>query len=339
MITTSGELLAPHTTFNVGGYADTFVSVTTEDELIAVVTETKAADRPLLVLGGGSNVLISDAGFKGVVVKMMIEGTNYTIEGNEVYVTVGAGVTFDEFVRDTVSRGYWGLENLAAIPGTVGATPIQNVGAYGVEVADVIERVRVYDTHANQFSDLRAPQCLFGYRDSIFKHEAGRQYIVTAVTFRLSVRETPQVTYKDLAQLFAENVPSSSQVIYDAVTEIRSHKFPDWHTIGTAGSFFKNPVIATAEAESLRAQFPELPLFNTVDGQVKVSLGYVLDKICGLRGYTEGRVALYKNQALVLVAEHGATASEIMEFAKKITAIVYEKTNLKIENEVTYITQ
>jgi UDP-N-acetylmuramate dehydrogenase len=236
-----------------------------------------------------------------------------------------------------VSHGYWGLENLAAIPGTVGATPIQNVGAYGVEVKDVIETVRVYDVLNQAFRNLSVAECQFGYRDSVFKHAQGLDLIVVAVTFRVSRVPKPCISYTDVALAFGDRTPVVPQEIYDAVTLIRSKKFPDWHVIGTAGSFFKNPIITTAEARALHERCTDIPLYDTDDGYVKVSLGYVLDKICGLRGYTRGGVSLYKNQALVVVATHGTSATEVMEFVDHIKSIVYEKTQLRIVCEVQYI--
>jgi len=329
--------LALYTTFKAGGVARYFIPVTTPDELRAAVDFATTKQLPLFVLGGGSNVLVSDAGYDGVVVYMQVRGVSYTdVSETQVEVTAAAGEVFDDLIAETTKRGIWGLENLSAIPGTVGATPVQNVGAYGVEVADSIVSVTVMNRLTGGIEVLTNAECHFGYRDSCFKHERGATYIITAVTFLLSRVPQPQLSYADLALLEAHE-ELTPDIIRAAVTDIRAAKFPDWTVVGTAGSFFKNPIIINEEADRLHARYPELPLYPTADGQVKVSLGIILDKICGLRGYTKGTVGLYEKQALVLVAAVGTTTKEILAFADEIRERVYEKTQLVIEHEVNLL--
>lgn len=329
--------LAPYTTFKIGGPAEYFAVVKSEEELPTLASEARERHQCILVLGGGSNVLIDDAGVKGLVVKNEIKGVSSVISDDQVFVTAGAGEVWDDFVAITVKEGWWGLENLSAIPGSVGATPIQNVGAYGVEVASLIKSVRVFDIERGQFREFTNQECAFGYRDSFFKTEAGRKMIVTSVTYSLSTVPNPKLHYKDLAVFFSDIELSniSQSAIRDAVIKIRAGKFPDWKQIGTAGSFFKNPIINEDHYATLAAEYPGLPGYPEKEGKIKVSLGWILDNICGLRGYKEGNVGLYEKQALVLVNFGNASASEIKNFVVKIRDEVFKKTQIEIEMEVS----
>jgi len=327
--------LAPRTTLGVGGGARLFVEVKNANDLQNAVAYAKLHKEPWVVLGGGSNILVPDAGYDGLVIKMAIEGI--TIEerkDDSVIVKAGAGANLDEFIEYAVNQGWWGLENLSSIPGTIGATPVQNVGAYGVEVADCLVSVDVYDSAQDTFNTLSNTECNFGYRTSIFKTVPSR-YIITAVTLKLSLNEKPQCTYADLAKYFDNEKTPTVLSIRHAVQDIRSKKFPNWTEVGTAGSFFKNPIVPESVAQALVEKYPDLPHYNEADEMVKLSLAYILDKVCGLRGYKKGNVGLYEKQALVLVVEKGACASEVIEFANEVTQKVFLKTELQIEQEVT----
>lgn len=329
--------LAPFTTMGVGGPARYFSVAKDEEELLSLVNEAETKSWSVIILGGGSNVLFRDEGVNGLVIKNEIKGiTNLGTEDESVIVKVGAGEKWDSFVGHTVTEGWWGLENLSAIPGSVGATPIQNVGAYGVEVADVISSVRVYSLSKREFLELSNSDCRFGYRDSIFKTPAGQDFIVTGVTFKLSIAPNPKLHYKDLAARFKDTNPSQAD-IREAVIEIRANKFPDWREIGTAGSFFKNPIIPRDHFEKLHAEYPELSGFPEENDQVKVSLGWILDKVCELKGFREGNVGTYEKQSLVLVNYKEVTTDEILTFAEKIKARVKEKTGIDIEREPVLI--
>jgi UDP-N-acetylmuramate dehydrogenase len=322
--------LAALTTFQTGGFAERFVVVTTEAELSEAVAYARASALPITVLGGGSNVLAPDGELAGLVIKMGIKGVVMHEEGDVVYVTAGAGEEFDAIVAEAVARGYWGLENLSHIPGSIGATPVQNVGAYGVEVGNFISLVRVFDRTTESFTTLSGTDCAFGYRDSRFKHAEGQRYIITAVTFVLSRTPLPQVTYKDLAERFREATPTLA-LIREAIIEIRSKKFPDWHTEGTAGSFFKNPIIEKSHYDALVQTYPELPGYAADSGTVKVPLGWILDRVLELRGQGSATVGCYEGQALVLYNRGGATTADVLEFAKIIAARVHEATGITIE--------
>ena len=327
--------LAPYTTLQIGGPATFFARVTTVAELEAVYRYARAEQLPVTILGGGSNVLIADEGIAGVVVQIALTGRTVQSESDDaVVVTYAAGESFDAVVADTVAEGWWGLENLSHIPGTVGATPIQNVGAYGVEVSDHVQSVTVFDLVEQTVSELSAAECGFGYRTSCFKQAAGKRYVVTAVTFVLSKQPRPQLTYKDLQPL-AEQSEVSQADIRQAVIAVRAQKFPDWHRVGTAGSFFKNPTITAEQYQTLSSTYPDMPVYPTGDGAYKVALGWILDVVCGYKGYRVGTVGTYERQALVLINYGGATAAEVFAFASEIETTVYNKTNIAITWEVT----
>ena len=330
--------LADRTTLKVGGFARYFFEAESEEEIKEAVKYAASKKLPIFVLGGGSNVLVSDDGFSGVVIQIMTRGVSYEEKsGARVFARAASGVSWDTFVADTVSRGLWGLENLSGIPGTVGAAPIQNIGAYGAEAKDTIESVRALDMRTGKERIFGNAECRFGYRDSFFKSLEGKNFIVLEVTFKLSKEPKPSISYKDLAAFFAtQKTPPSPKNIREAVLQIRSKKFPDLSKVGTAGSFFKNPIISQEHFEKLKLKYPDVPSFAAKEG-VKIPLAYILDKICGLKGFKKGNVRLFENQPLVLVNTISATAKEIREFSSAIKKAVKEKTDIYIEEEVVFI--
>jgi UDP-N-acetylmuramate dehydrogenase len=326
--------LKQYATFKVGGAAEFFTSVESESELLEAVAFAKDNGLEIKVLGGGSNILVDDHGVKGLVIHLKILGRSSEIKDDTVLLTSGAGEVLDDLVAYTVDQGWWGIENLSHIPGNVGATPIQNVGAYGVEAKDVITSVRVLNTQSQEFETLSNQECAFGYRDSVFKSPEGKKYIVTAVTYALSLIANPQISYRDLQLAFEDTIPTQ-RAIREEVVKIRAGKFPDWNSIGTAGSFFKNPVITQAEYDKLQVQHPEVPAFKTENGMVKISLGWILDRALNLRGYKIDLVSTYKNQALVVIAEEGATAEDIKNFAQEIVQKIKKEIGIDVEWEVS----
>jgi len=332
--------LADHTTLHVGGVADYFVEVTTKAELKSALQYANAKALPSFVLGGGSNVLFPDEGFRGLVIKNAVRGLVVSKQDGEITVEVGAGENWDEFVSQMCEQGYWGLENLSAIPGTVGATPIQNVGAYGVEVSGLIAHVRAMHKTTLEEKVFTNAECQFAYRDSYFKSPAGKDWVVLTVTFALSTKAIstkarPSLHYADLHSLQGQAVLTPNKV-RDAVITIRSQKFPDWSEVGTAGSFFKNPIISNEQYQELQKYHPDIPAHQTSDGGQKLALGWILDKVCGLKGYCVNDVCLYQKQALVLVNK-GKSAEAISLFAQQVADTVFEKTKIKIEMEVLQI--
>lgn len=329
-------ILAPYTTLGVGGPAEFFAVARSEEEMSALASEARERGLRFTIIGGGSNILVSDDGIKGLVVVNDIKAVSSTIVGDEVFIEAGAGEEWDSVVDLAVRSGWWGLENLSAIPGKVGATPVQNVGAYGVEVGELIEQVRALNLLSGEVNRMSKSDCGFGYRDSIFKTATGRNLVILSVTYRLSLLPKPKLHYQDLSRRFGDLDEGQVDVaaIRQAVIEIREGKFPNWKQIGTAGSFFKNPVIDKEQYETLAAKYPGLPGYAEGDTKVKVSLGWILDNICGLRGQREGNVGLYDKQALVLVNFGGATALEIKNFSDKVCDEVFKKTGIEIEMEV-----
>lgn len=329
--------LATYTTLHIGGVADYLVEVKSVEELRAALLFAQEQTKvPPLILGGGSNVLISDEGYRGLVIIINIGGRRYapTTE-NQIELTCGAGEILDDVVAETVAKELWGFENLSSIPGTVGATPVQNVGAYGVEISSIVTSVKTLNKKTFTEKIFSKEECKFEYRDSFFKTEEGKNFIVTEVTFLLQKNYSPVVSYGSLAHLEAENI--SPTVVREEVQKIRSGKFPDWNLVGTAGSFFKNPIIEKEHYMAIKKDYPELVAYELDNEKVKIALGWILDVVCNLRGYCEGNICLYDKQALVLVAEKNATAAEIKNFVTHIEKKVFEKTKIKIEREVLYI--
>lgn len=333
--------LAPYTTFKIGGPAKYFCIVTNEEEIVKAVQFAKDKSLPFFVLGGGSNILISDSGFNGLVIKIEIKGKEYTIgseAGEEEMVSVGAGEEWDSFVGDTVERGLHGLENLSSIPGTVGAAPVQNIGAYGVDVSYSIKSIRVLEVSSLQFVELSKEDCQFDYRDSIFKKNKGK-YIITKVDFILSKVSSLNMDYNDIKEYFVKNGVANPTLkqLRQAIVDIRRDKLPDWHEWGTAGSYFKNPTISAEKFAELKNKFTDLKGYPESDGKVKVSLGWIIENICKMKGLTIGNVGIYEKHALVFVAKPGATAAEIVSLAKRVIDSVQEKTGITIEAEVEWV--
>lgn len=330
--------LKRYTTLHIGGEAEYFVLVTTEAELQEAVRWAQKKGCMWRIIGGGSNILFGDGVIRGLTICNRISGMRIEERDPEVFITVGAGVLFDEVVSYACAQGWWGLENLSHIPGTVGATPIQNVGAYGVEIAQRLVSVRVYDSMQDSYRTLSTEECKLQYRHSLFKEEEGKHFCITQLTLAVSKEGAPHIAYRDLAHYFAQRTePTVSQEVREAVIAIRSKKFPDWHVYGTAGSFFKNPTISTEQFDVLCTRYPGLVGYPTTTGEVKVALGWILEHVCHIKGMREGAVGAYDAQALVLVNYGNATAQELITFAQKIISEVREKTHITIEYEVTYI--
>lgn len=337
-------LLKNHTTFKIGGRAQDFILVNTEVELVGVLDQAKKKNAPVLILGGGSNMLVSDSGFSGTVIKVALKGIRYEERDDVVQAIAEAGESWDYFVADTVARGLFGLENLSGIPGTVGASPIQNIGAYGAEVKDTIEWVEVLNKDTLQTRRLSNAECQFAYRNSFFKTPEGRLWVVLRVCFVLKKGGVLNLAYKDVAEYGVKNniEKFTLATLRQAILTIRKGKFPDLEKFGTAGSFFKNPIICKEHYEGLKKQWPSLPGFPLSTNvhklaTFKIPLAWILDNVCGLKGAREGNVGLFQNQPLVLTNFGGATAHEVSDFAQKITNTVFEKTGIHIEPEVEVI--
>lgn len=356
-------LLAPYTTFKIGGEADFFCLAKTVEDVHDAVVFAHEHDLNIVVLGGGSNVLVSDNGIKGMVIKIDIQDFDFEEYGEAGFGQwyVGAGYDWDAFVADTVDRGYGGVEPLSYIPGTVGGAVVQNIGAYGSELQNIDIEVRAINTATLEEKIFSKDEMEFGYRNSFFKTRLGQRWIVLGCVIKLQKTQVGLVNYKEVAdyiakrhELYVSTLPEHTILptpvptpldVREAVITIRKEKLPNWHTVGTAGSYFKNPVISREQYLELQLLYPELPCYGVIDSttgeqddtKVKIPLGYVLDKLCKLKGYRQKLVGLYEKQALVIVAEHGAKAYMIRELADYVRANVREKINTEIEAEVVYL--
>ena len=340
MIVQENVSLKAYTTLRIGGDARYFVEVTSVEELQEAARFSKDHNLAVFVLGGGSNILFPDEGWDGLVIKVAIKGRDVIEENETVTITVGAGEDWDAFVAYTVEQGWWGIENLSGIPGLVGATPIQNVGAYGVEVDQLIESVEVFNLDTGETSILDNASCQFSYRNSMFKTEAGRRLVVLRVTFVVSNERNAKLTYKDLQKHFADaDHEPTLQEIRDAVLLIRAGKFPNLEETGTAGSFFKNPIISNEQYEELQQHYPEIPSYSVGDERTKVPLAWILQHVCDLKGYTKNNVGLFEKQPLILVTGEAATAVEVKNFIFFVKEKVFRKTGIKVEEEVRVVSQ
>lgn len=282
------------------------------------------------VLGGGSNLIVPPL-YQGLVIHNRLLGIKITEVGQERIVTAMAGENWDEFVAYCTTQGAFGLENLSLIPGTVGASPIQNIGAYGVEVKDFIEEVLVYDLKTLQLVSLSNSECEFSYRNSLLKNNS--RYIVVSVSFKLSVQPDLNLSYGDVAQRISSLDCPSPYDLRHIIISIRQSKLPDPQELGNAGSFFHNPILPEKEAQKLLIRYPNLPLFPTPNPEyIKVSAGWLIDNL-GLKGLRHGNIGVYSKQALVLVNYGGAYQSELLKFADWIQSQIKDHYDLHLHIE------
>ena len=323
--------LESRNTFGLPAIAELAYEITTPDQLTGLMADILNQGSAWRVLGGGSNVVLPNT-LSGSTLLMNITGREI-IDSNDLFteVAVGAGENWHDLVVWTLEHNLPGLENLALIPGTVGAAPIQNIGAYGAEVADYLDSVEAFDCKGQTFVTLSKTNCHFAYRDSYFKKNPGR-YIVTKVVFKLPKAWAPRLTYADLARQFLNHPSPSAQEIFAAVCNIRQSKLPDPKVMGNAGSFFQNPIVDTAQYENLLAQHPSLVSYPDATGTRKLAAGWLVDQ-CGFKGYRSGPAGVYEKQALVLVNHGGATANDILELASTIQKKVKERFGVELQIE------
>ena len=289
------------------------------------------------VMSGGNNIL-----FTKDIEPLLIVPCDDRIEvveesATSVRVKVGAGVEWDDLVAWAVERELWGIENLSLIPGKVGAAPVQNIGAYGVEAKDAIRNVEMYFVEGGNFVTLAAEHCDCGYRESVFKHSLKGRVVMTAVEFQLSKVAAPRLGYGDVVREVEARGGATIANIREAICAIRRSKLPDTAVLGNAGSFFKNPIVEREVAERILAEYPEMPSYPAQEeGKVKLAAGWLIDK-AGMKGYKEGNVGVHERQALVLVNLGGATGGEVIAFAEKVVAKVREKFGIEISPEVNIL--
>ncbi|NVJ64903.1 MAG: UDP-N-acetylmuramate dehydrogenase [Gammaproteobacteria bacterium] len=320
--------------FGIEATCKNFIRFTSEAEIQTWLADHKQDADEFFVIGGGSNLLlIGHVPF--VLLQADIQGVEYQEADDEVFVTAGAGVNWHQLVMDTLDKGYFGLENLSLIPGNVGAAPIQNIGAYGVELKDLFVELTAIELATGDKVTFSHQECDFAYRYSIFKGSLKGQYIISSVTLRLCKTPSLKLDYgpirKELSHI--EESQITPKDVSDAVIKIRYSKLPNPNELGNAGSFFKNPIISAAAYDRLKQQFPELVAFSIEDGRYKVAAGWMIDQ-AGLKGYRLGDAGVHKDQALVLVNYGDASGQDILNLARFVAKTVYEKFSVTIEPEV-----
>jgi UDP-N-acetylmuramate dehydrogenase len=329
--------LKPYNTFGIdvkASYLGRFSSVGELQEALE-----QMSNQELLVLGGGSNVLFVRERFDGCVLLNEIKGFDVVEETNDcVIVRSGAGEIWHEFVLKCIEHGFCGIENLSLIPGSVGASPMQNIGAYGVEIKDVFEKLEAYHIESGEVKTFSKEECEFGYRESVFKRKLKGQYIITSVCFRLAKNSAVNTSYGVIAaELEKEGIVNPTMKdVSNAVISIRKSKLPDPKEIGNAGSFFKNPVVDISLLEKILTQYPTAPNYPATEGSVKLAAGWLIEQT-GWKGKTLGHYGVHTLQALVLVNYQGATGQEIYDLSTSIIADVREKFGVELEREVNII--
>lgn len=330
--------LKPYNTFGLEATASYFVEVSTVDELKNVLQNPAFREVEKLFLGGGSNLLLTK-NYEGLVVKIALKGKEKIFEDeNHVLIQAGAGEIWHQFVMFCVGNHYAGIENLSLIPGTVGAAPMQNIGAYGVEIKDIFHELQALNLETLEVETFTLADCQFGYRESVFKHTLKGKYVIVSVTFRLNKVPTFKTAYGDIQKTLAEmNVTELSiKAISDAVIAIRKSKLPDPAEIGNSGSFFKNPEIPLTQYKTLTDSFPTLPSYPINETTVKVPAGWLIEQ-AGWKGFRDGQIGVHARQALVLVNYGGGNGNEIKKLAEKVQQSVLDKFGIKLSPEVNYI--
>ena len=326
--------LREHNTFGLPALADVLVRVASDADVRRVVDHPELGLLPKFVLGGGSNVVFT-RDLMAVVVKVEVMGRRLVREQADAWIVeAGAGEDWHEFVAWALDQGWPGLENLALVPGRVGASPVQNIGAYGVELQDRFDSLDAVDLITGRSVTLSAEECHFGYRDSVFKHALAGKSVITRVRFRLPRPWQPVLGYLDLERKMLEtgNLAPDARTVFDWVCAIRRAKLPDPALIGNAGSFFKNPVVSAEQCRDIVGRDPEIVHYALADGSMKLAAGWLIDA-CGWKGKTVGRAGVYEKQALVLVNRGGASGAEVVTLARAIQESVYGRFGIRLEPE------
>ena len=330
----SGVSLKPYNSFGLPAVAQSLVRIKGDADVRRVVDHAELGRAPKFILGGGSNIILT-RDMPAVVLKVEVTGRRLVEERADAWIVeAGAGESWHELVAWTLAQGWPGLENLALIPGTVGAAPVQNIGAYGLELKDRFESLDAVDLVTGRSVTLGPEICAFGYRDSVFKHSLAGRTLITRVRLRLPRPWQPVLGYLDLERRMRETGVSnpSAQQVFDWICAIRRAKLPDPAVIGNAGSFFKNPVVTPEQCRDIIGRDPEIVHYPMPDGSVKLAAGWMIDA-CGWKGKSVGQAAVYEKQALVLVNRGGAIGSEVMTLARAIQESVYGRFGIRLEPE------
>jgi UDP-N-acetylmuramate dehydrogenase len=335
---TQNSPLAAYNTFGVSAFAKYFVEISNVSELKEILADSDLLVQPKLILGGGSNLLFTKD-FNGLVIKNNLKGIELVKSTeNHFYVKAGAGENWHQFVLYCINNNYAGVENLSLIPGNVGASPMQNIGAYGVEIKDVFDSLEALNIETGEIQTFSHSECKFGYRESVFKNEFKGQFIIISVTFKLNRNPKFNTSYGAIEdKLQAMGISELSlKAVSDAVIRIRSSKLPDPSKIGNAGSFFKNPVVDALSFSKIKENFPEIPAYPQPDGTTKLAAGWLIEK-AGLKGYRMGDAGIHEKQALVIVNYGNASGNELYELSSHVLKTVHEKFGIQLEREVNII--
>jgi UDP-N-acetylmuramate dehydrogenase len=328
--------LKHYNTFGLDYKAEFFISLSSENEAIKLFQEEISLKKPVMLLGKGSNILFTD-NYNGTIIHPDTGGIKIEEKSpDHVIVSAGAGVDWDSFAEWTVDHGFGGIENLSLIPGTVGAAPVQNIGAYGVEVKDTIEKVRTVAIKNGSIREFNREECNFGYRSSIFKTDFKGKYLISRVFFKLSTKPSLNLIYGSLSNETAELGGASLKNVREAVIKIRRSKLPDPELIGNAGSFFKNPVVDISTAEMLRKRYPQIPCYDDSSGGIKLAAGWMIEQ-CGWKGKRSGNAGVHDKQALIIVNYGKASGREILNLSEEIRKSVWYRFEVELEREVEVI--
>lgn len=334
--------LAPLTTLGVGGNARFFLEAASEKTIIEGAAFAEENGLPIFVLGGGSNILVSDQGFPGLVIQVGLTGIAFNQQGSQTLVSAASGESWDALVAASVERQLGGFECLSGIPGSVGGTPIQNVGAYGQDVSETLAAVRCYDRLRQQIVELDSRACAFRYRSSIFNTTHRERYVVLQVTYRLATKGSPKVEYEELHEYFSEAKPKPSlEDVRQAVLAIRTRKGMVIHALDpdsrSAGSFFKNPVLSNDEVMEVIQRIGEVPLIRMQDGRSKIPAAWLIEQAGFRKGDAHGNVGISSRHALAIINRGGATAYEILSFSSEIRTAVRDLAGITLQIEPSLV--
>ncbi|MDX9924223.1 MAG: UDP-N-acetylmuramate dehydrogenase [Ignavibacteriaceae bacterium] len=322
-------------TFKIDVKAKNFIEIEDEIELKEVVKEYNSKGEKILILGGGTNILFTND-FDGLVIHLNTKGIDIVSKNDkEIIMDFQAGESWDDVVLYAVKNGYYGIENLSLIPGTIGAAPIQNIGAYGAELKDVFYSLDGFFIDNLKEKSFSLAECEFGYRDSIFKRELKDKFIITSIKLKLSKEKNFKLNYRDLADLNKLRKNITLEKVRNHVVKVRESKLPNPKVLGNAGSFFKNPEITKQKLSDLMDQNPALPYFKSPDGKIKLPAGWLIEQ-CGWKGKRDGDVASYHRQALIIINYGNATSQSILKFTQEIKDSVISKFGIELEQEVNF---
>lgn len=329
--------LRKHNTFGINASTSWFISYDSEDDLYRILSDEYFQECRYIHIGEGSNLLFL-TNFRGIILRSNIQGIEHIQEDSkEVILRIGAGVIWDDIVDYCVKQELYGIQNLSLIPGQVGAAAIQNIGAYGVEIEQVIHSVEAIHRRSKEKKIFYHDDCQYSYRHSIFKSEGYEDWIITHVNLRLQREATLNTSYADIESYFASKQTSPTlQSLREAIIEIRQSKLPNTSVLGNAGSFFMNPVVSEKKAKQLKEEYPQLPTYPSTNNSVKLAAGWLIEQ-CGFKGYRDGDAGVYEKQALILVNHGEATGSDVARLATEIQKAVFSKFGVELSPEVRYI--